>query len=136
MPKLSHCGVASFVDSTDCANKTGRLLKSTKEIDLRICVTLGLLVISYGCGQVDKPVQTVAANAALASVPAPIPVKVVIVTMFERGADEGDEPGEFQFWKERRDLDRHRRTMVPLAGKSTGFGLARVVVGCGHFRAS
>lgn len=39
------------------------------------------------------------------STPEPLPVKVVIVTMFERGADEGDEPGEFQFWKERRDLD-------------------------------
>ena len=36
---------------------------------------------------------------------APLPVKVVIVTMFEVGADEGDAPGEFQLWKERRDLD-------------------------------
>jgi len=27
-----------------------------------------------------------------------IPVKVVVVTMFERGADTGDEPGEFQYW--------------------------------------
>ncbi len=38
--------------------------------------------------------------------PNPVPVRVVIVTMFERGADEGDEPGEFQFWKERRNLDQ------------------------------
>jgi purine nucleoside permease len=37
---------------------------------------------------------------------APIPVKVVVVTMFERGADTGDEPGEFQFWVERTKLDR------------------------------
>ncbi len=36
----------------------------------------------------------------------PIPVKVVVVTMFERGADTGDEPGEFQFWVERNRLDR------------------------------
>ena len=36
----------------------------------------------------------------------PLPVKVVVVTMFEKGADEGDAPGEFQFWKERRDLDQ------------------------------
>src|ERR1700730_394053 len=35
-----------------------------------------------------------------------IPVKVVVVTMFERGADTGDEPGEFQFWVERNKLDR------------------------------
>lgn len=31
-------------------------------------------------------------------------VRVVVVTMWERGADEGDEPGEFQFWKARRAL--------------------------------
>ncbi|MDF0486710.1 purine nucleoside permease [Sphingomonas sp. H39-1-10] len=35
----------------------------------------------------------------------PLPVKVVIVTMFEIGADSGDAPGEFQIWKERRHLD-------------------------------
>lgn len=45
------------------------------------------------------------APAAQAADPSPVPVRVVIVTMFERGADEGDEPGEFQFWKERRSLD-------------------------------
>src|SRR5579862_9174575 len=35
-----------------------------------------------------------------------VPVKVVVVTMFERGADTGDEPGEFQYWVEREKLDR------------------------------
>jgi len=35
-----------------------------------------------------------------------IAVKVVVVTMFERGADTGDEPGEFQYWVEREKLDR------------------------------
>jgi purine nucleoside permease len=35
-----------------------------------------------------------------------IPIKVVVVTMFERGADTGDEPGEFQYWVEREKLDR------------------------------
>lgn len=35
-----------------------------------------------------------------------IPVKVVVVTMFERGADTGDQPGEFQFWVEREKLTR------------------------------
>ena len=35
-----------------------------------------------------------------------IPVKVVVVTMFERGEDTGDQPGEFQFWVEREKLDR------------------------------
>src|ERR1035437_7529424 len=36
----------------------------------------------------------------------PIPIKVVIVTMFERGADTGDQPGELQYWVERNHLDR------------------------------
>jgi purine nucleoside permease len=36
----------------------------------------------------------------------PIPIKVVVVTMFERGADTGDQPGELQYWVEREHLDR------------------------------
>jgi purine nucleoside permease len=36
----------------------------------------------------------------------PIPVKVVVVAMFERGADTGDDPGELQYWVERNQLDR------------------------------
>ena len=40
------------------------------------------------------------------STPAPIPIKVVIATTFENGADTGDKPGEFQFWVEREHLDR------------------------------
>src|SRR5271168_2617022 len=36
---------------------------------------------------------------------APIPVKVVVVTMFEQGADTGDMPGELQYWVERDHLD-------------------------------
>ena len=35
----------------------------------------------------------------------PLPVKVVVVTMFEVGEDMGDNPGEFQLWRERRGLD-------------------------------
>jgi purine nucleoside permease len=44
------------------------------------------------------------ATPALAQ--APIEVKVVVVTMFERGADTGDQPGELQYWVERERLDR------------------------------
>jgi purine nucleoside permease len=36
---------------------------------------------------------------------APIKVKVVVVNMFEIGADSGDVAGEFQLWKERQHLD-------------------------------
>jgi purine nucleoside permease len=39
-----------------------------------------------------------------------VPIKVVVVTMFERGEDTGDTPGEFQLWVEREHLDQ----MVPL----------------------
>ena len=48
------------------------------------------------------------ACAALSSTAsaAPIPIKVVVVTMFEIGADSGDAAGEFQLWKERQKLDK------------------------------
>ena len=38
--------------------------------------------------------------------PRPIPVKVVVVTMFEVGEDTGDKPGELQYWVERDHLDQ------------------------------
>jgi purine nucleoside permease len=41
-----------------------------------------------------------------APVVTPIPIKVVVVTMFERGEDTGDIPGEYQSWVEREKLDR------------------------------
>jgi len=46
-----------------------------------------------------------ATDAAQAQTTAPIPVKVVVVTMFEVGADTGDAPGELQYWVERDHLD-------------------------------
>lgn len=46
------------------------------------------------------------AGGAGAAEDAPIVVKVVVVAMFEPGADEGDRPGEFQFWVEREGLER------------------------------
>jgi purine nucleoside permease len=52
-------------------------------------------------------VLTLAANAK----PHPIPVRVVVVAMFEVGADTGDQPGELQYWVERDHLDR----VYPLA---------------------
>ena len=36
----------------------------------------------------------------------PIPVKVVVLAMFEQGADTGDAPGELQYWVERDHLDQ------------------------------
>ncbi len=45
-------------------------------------------------------------RSAAAAPAAPIEVKVVVVTMFEIGADAGDTAGEFQLWKERQKLDK------------------------------
>ncbi|MDR3792963.1 MAG: purine nucleoside permease [Terracidiphilus sp.] len=51
-----------------------------------------------------------AALVSLASITraqsAPIPVKVVVIAMFEQGNDTGDKPGELQYWIERDHLDR------------------------------
>jgi purine nucleoside permease len=55
-------------------------------------------------------ISCLVALAAFTSVcvakPKPIPVKVVVVAMFEVGADTGDTPGELQYWVERDHLDR------------------------------
>jgi purine nucleoside permease len=45
-------------------------------------------------------------TAAACAKPRPIVVKVVVVAMFEVGADTGDTPGELQYWVERDHLDR------------------------------
>lgn len=42
----------------------------------------------------------------LSATPKRIPVKVVVVAMFEIGQDTGDAPGELQYWVERDHLDR------------------------------
>src|ERR1700746_2376389 len=48
-----------------------------------------------------------AALLAQVTTPAkPIPIKVVVVAMFERGEDTGDTPGEYQLWVEREHLDQ------------------------------
>jgi len=51
---------------------------------------------------------------------APIPVKVVVVTMFERGEDTGDTPGEYQLWVERELLNGDG-----VLGMVTGIGTAK-----------
>ena len=66
----------------------------------------------------------------------PIPVKVVIVTLFEIGKDSGDDLGEFQLWNERRQLDTifpsphmdhdiHMNLETGVMGIVTGMGTAK-----------
>ncbi len=45
------------------------------------------------------------ASAPPSTAPKPIEIKVVVVSMFEIGADSGDTAGEFQLWHERQKLD-------------------------------
>ena len=74
--------------------------------------------------------QPLAASSA-----SPMAVKVVIVAMFEVGQDTGDRAGEFQLWKERRNLtqqlpflgyrDLHYDPQTGLLVLVTGIGTAR-----------
>ena len=66
-----------------------------------------------------------------------IPIKVVVVTMFERGEDTGDAPGEFQFWVEREHLDQ----VLPLASgyhhlRANKDGVLGMVSGVGTAKAA
>ena len=79
----------------------------------RMALAAILLFFSAAAPTLAKPAkkaEQVKAVSALDCTPgapcaAKLPVKVVIVTLFEIGADTGDRPAEFQFWKERRKLD-------------------------------
>ena len=64
----------------------------------------------------------------------PIEIKVVVVTMFEIGADTGDQAGEFQLWRERQKLttrlpfahhhDLYLNADTGVLGMVTGMGTA------------
>ncbi len=79
------------------------------------------------------------AGCALAQTQAvkPIEVKVVVVNMFEVGADTGDVPGEHQYWVEREHLD----TVLPFPQgyhdlRMNKNGVLAVVTGVGTARAA
>jgi purine nucleoside permease len=61
------------------------------------CNRLAFTLFSVFPGALFTPIPSPAKDA-------PIPVKVVVVTMFEAGADTGDRPGELQYWVERNHL--------------------------------
>jgi purine nucleoside permease len=62
-----------------------------------------VFVMGLGCAGAAYALPTDRVQAP--AKPAPIEVKVVVVTMFEIGADSGDAAGEFQLWHERQKLD-------------------------------
>src|ERR1700691_5365005 len=67
---------------------------------------LALLIGILGALSAPVPSLPASSTAGSATKDAPIPIKVVIVTMFEAGADTGDRPGELQYWVERNHLDK------------------------------
>ena len=78
-----------------------------------------------------------ATAAAAAAQPRLIPVKVVVVTMFEVGADTGDQPGELQYWVERDHLDRvFEMPAAYHAVRMNGDGEMAVLTGQGTARAA
>src|SRR5258708_4304206 len=79
----------------------------------------------------------IGAFSALNAAEKPLPVKVVIVAMFERGEDSGDAPGEFQFWVEREKLTK----VYPLpaayhAVRANDKGVIGIVTGAGNINSA
>lgn len=77
----------------------------------RVVALIGLsLFCSFAADAKERPSPAATIAAIASCVPGgpcahKLPVRIVIVTMFEIGKDSGDAPGEFQLWKERRHLD-------------------------------
>ena len=80
--------------------------------------------------------STLFTDAHASDIPQPMEVKVVVVSMFEIGDDEGDAPGEFQLWKARQKLtmkypqphgfhDIYANPETGVIGIVTGMGIAR-----------
>jgi purine nucleoside permease len=68
--------------------------------------------------------------------PKPIPVKVVVVAMFEVGADTGDQPGELQYWVERDHLDSIYQLPAYHAARMNADGEMAVLTGQGTANAA
>jgi purine nucleoside permease len=89
----------------------GAVVASAGKIVMMRCLTRAALfaglVLSLGGPAAAAPELAASIASCVPGGPCahPLPVRVVIVTMFEIGADSGDAPGEFQLWKERQHLD-------------------------------
>jgi len=94
---------------------------------MKALTLVSLVVVLASCDDVE--VSITAAQ--------PIAVKIVLVTMFERGADSGDAPGEFQLWNERRQLDQ----VFPFQGEhdlhfNADSSILAIVTGAGTAKAA
>ena len=100
---------------------------------LKVTQLAGLcLLLLSGCSV--QPTSNTIDESSEAS----IEIKMVVVTMFEMGADEGDKPGEFQLWKAGQKLD----TCLPFAVShhdiciNTETGVMGIVTGMGTAKAA
>ena len=100
-----------------------------KWVNKSIFFTAVTALLLIGCSEAAKEPAATEADS-------PIPVKVVVINMFELGEDEGDTAGEFQLWKERQKLTQrfpfpqshHDLFMNPetgVLGMVTGMGTNR-----------
>jgi purine nucleoside permease len=100
----------------------------------RISLRFFAPLILFGLGAGSLTAQTPPSSTTSLT---PIRVKVVVVTMFERGEDTGDAPGEFQLWVEREHLDQ----ILPLAAgyhhvRINQDGVLGILTGVGTARAA
>ena len=100
--------------------------------NLVICIYLGSIVIASNAFSQEY----IPFGVDFENTQKPLPVKVVIVTMFEIGEDVGDRAGEFQLWKERQGLnvqiafphshyDLFSNNVTQVLGIVTGIGTAK-----------
>ena len=118
---------------------------------LKVILIVLLTLTFFACGKTDSASESkddtanssseiqaseVVQENTTTAAPKAIPVKVVIVTMFEIGEDQGDKAGEFQRWKERLSLDTrfpfpnshhdiYMNAQSGVMGIVTGMGTAR-----------
>jgi hypothetical protein len=90
---------AAYCTRASCAATDNRKRVNLMSRPSQFFLVAGVLVMLAACGA--EPPGDGSAPDELA----PIPVKAVVVTMFEIGEDTGDQAAEFQLWKERRNLD-------------------------------
>jgi purine nucleoside permease len=97
---------------------------TSQSMTTRMKTLLSLLLLAIFAGQLTAQTR-------------PIPVKVVVLAMFEQGEDTGDTPGEYQYWVERDHLDR----VIPMpaayhAARMNDDGELAIVTGAGTAHAA
>jgi purine nucleoside permease len=84
------------------------------------------------------PCLSAQSPASLSASSKPLEIKVVVINMFEQGADTGDAPGEYQYWVER----EHLSTVLPFPQGyhdlrlNADTGVLGILTGVGNVRAA